>query len=83
MRRFVGVSTDEDVIPDETAILIFRRLLEKHRLTEPLLAEINSHLSERGFIVGKGTIVDAAIIDAPSSTKNEREGTRPRDAPDP
>jgi IS5 family transposase len=71
MRRFAGVSTDEDVIPDETSILNFRRLLEKHKLTEGLLAETNAHLSERGLIVGKGTIVDATILNAPSSTKNK------------
>jgi transposase, IS5 family len=70
MRRFAGVRTDADVIPDETSILNFRRLLEKHALTERLLAEINAHLCERGLFVGKGTIVDATIINAPSSTKN-------------
>jgi IS5 family transposase len=70
MRRFAGVSTDADVIPDETSILNFRRLLEKHSLTARLFAEINAHLSERGLVVGKGTIVDATIINAPSSTKN-------------
>jgi IS5 family transposase len=70
MRHFAGVSTDCDVIPDETSILNFRRLLEKHDLTERLLAEINAHLCERGLFVGKGTIVDATIINAPSSTKN-------------
>jgi IS5 family transposase len=78
MRRFAGVSTDEDVIPDETSILNFRRLLEKHKLTERLLAEVNTHLSERGFIVGKGTIVDATIINAPSSTKNEKKKRDPQ-----
>lgn len=70
MRRFAGVRTDADVIPDETSILKFRRLLEEHKLTERLLAEINAHLCERGLFVGKGTIVDATIINAPSSTKN-------------
>jgi len=70
MRRFAGVSTDADVIPDETSILNFRRLLERHQLTEQLFSEINAHLAERGFVVGKGTIVDATIINAPSSTKN-------------
>jgi len=70
MRQFAGVHTDADVIPDETSILNFRRLLEKHQLTGRLLSEINAHLSERGLLVGKGTIVDATIIDAPSSTKN-------------
>ena len=73
MRRFAGVSTDADIIPDETSILNFRRLLESHQLTERLLAEINTHLCERGLLVGKGTIVDATIIAAPSSTKNARK----------
>ena len=67
MRQFAGVCTDADVIPDETSILKFRRLLEKHKLTERLMAEINTHLGERGLFVGKGTIVDATIINAPSS----------------
>jgi len=78
MRQFAGVSTDEDVIPDETSILNFRRLLEKHQLTERLLTEINTHLSERGLLVGKGTIVDATIINAPSSTKNEKKKRDPQ-----
>ncbi len=77
MRQFVGVSSDEDVIPDETSILNFRRLLEKHDLTERLLAEINAHLCERGLFVGKGTIVDATIINAPSSTKNAEKERDP------
>ena len=70
MRQFAGVQTDDDVIPDETSILNFRRLLERHQLTERVLTEINAHLSERGLFVGKWTIVDATIINAPSSTKN-------------
>lgn len=78
MRQFAGVSTDADVIPDETSILNFRRLLEKHRLTERLLSEINAHLCERGLLVGKGTIVDATIIDAPSSTKNAKKKRDPQ-----
>jgi transposase, IS5 family len=70
MRRFAGVSSDGDIIPDESTILRFRRLLEKHELTAALFSEINSLLAERGLFVGKGTIVDATIIHAPSSTKN-------------
>lgn len=77
MRQFAGVRTDADVIPDETSILKFRRLLEKHKLTEPLLAQINAHLCERGLFVGKGTIVDATIINAPSSTKNAKQERDP------
>src|SRR5579859_90109 len=78
MRQFAGVRTDADIIPDETSILNFRRLLEKHQLTEQLFTEINAHLAERGLIVGKGTIVDATIIDAPSSTKNARKKRDPQ-----
>ena len=78
MRQFAGVRTDADIIPDETSILNFRRLLESHQLTERLLAEINAHLCERGLLVGKGTIVDASIIDAPSSTKNAEKKRDPQ-----
>ena len=78
MRQFAGVRTDADIIPDETSILNFRRLLESHQLTERLLAEINAHLCERGLLVGKGTIVDATIIDAPSSTKNAKKKRDPQ-----
>ena len=77
MRQFAGVRTDADVIPDETTILNFRRLLEQHQLTERLLGEINAHLSERGLIVGKGTIVDATIINSPASTKNAEKRRDP------
>jgi len=75
MRRFAQVLCDDDVIPDESSILRFRRLLETHKLTEALLSEINAHLGEAGLLVGKGTIVDATIVNAPSSTKNA-EGER-------
>lgn len=77
MRRFAGVVSDGDIIPDETSILNFRRLLERHKLTEQLFAEINTHLAERGLFVGKGTIVDATIVNAPSSTKNEKKERDP------
>jgi IS5 family transposase len=77
MRQFAGVRTDADVIPDETSILNFRRLLERYELTEKLFTEINAHLSERGVVVGKGTIVDATLINAPSSTKNAEKKRDP------
>ena len=77
MRSFVGVTCDADIIPDETTILRFRRLLEIHQLTQGLFVEINSLLSERGLFVGKGTIVDATIIHAPSSTKNAQNKRDP------
>ena len=62
-------------LPDETTILNFRHLLERHGLGRGLFEEINAHLAERGYRVRAGTIVDASIIAAPSSTKN-REGAR-------
>lgn len=78
MRRFARVHTDADIIPDESSILKFRRLLEEKKLTERLLSEINAHLAERGMLVGKGTIVDATIINAPSSTKNANKKRDPQ-----
>ena len=71
MRRFAGLSLARGSVPDETTILNFRHLLEKHRLAEQLLAQVNTLLSERGLLLRQGTIVDATIISAPSSTKNQ------------
>jgi transposase, IS5 family len=71
MRRFAGIELGDDRIPDETTILNFRHLLEKHQLTEQLFAEVNRHLADRGITLRSGTLVDATIIDAPSSTKNK------------
>jgi IS5 family transposase len=75
MRRFAGFSLGSGSIPDETTILKFRHLLETHVLTEKLFALINQHLVSKGLRLSKGTIVDATIIEAPSSTKNAT-GTR-------
>ncbi len=75
IRRFVGVELSEDRVPDETTILRFRHLLEKHSLTEAIFAEIRSLLEEKRLLLKAGTIVDATIIHAPSSTKN-RSGKR-------
>jgi IS5 family transposase len=76
MRRFAGIELGDDRIPDETTILNFRHLLERHGLTEALFAEVNRHLADKGITLRSGTLVDATIIDAPSSTKNE---TKTRD----
>ena len=75
IRRFVGVELSEDRVPDETTILRFRHLLEKHNLTEAIFAEIRSLLEEKRLLLKAGTIVDATIIHAPTSTKN-RSGKR-------
>ena len=74
VRRFAGLRLTGP-LPDETTILNFRHLLERHGLGRGLFEEINAHLAERGYRVRAGTIVDASIIAAPSSTKN-REGAR-------
>ena len=74
VRRFVGLNLSE-ALPDETTILNFRHLLEKHKLGQGLLEEINAHLESQGLRLREGTIVDASIIEAPSSTKN-RAGER-------
>jgi IS5 family transposase len=75
IRRFVGVELGEDSVPDESTILRFRHLLEEHELTEAIFAEINGLLEEKNLLLKSGTIVDATIIHAPSSTKN-RDGKR-------
>ena len=74
VRRFVGLSLSE-ALPDETTILNFRHLLERHQLGQGLFEEINTHLESQGLRLREGTIVDASIIEAPSSTKN-RSGER-------
>jgi len=76
MRRFAKVELSEDKIPDESTILRFRHLLEKHKLTEAIFEEVKELLAERRLFLQSGTIVDATIIAAPSSTKN---ATRTRD----
>ena len=68
-RRFCGLTLSEP-IPDESTILHFRHLLERHALGRELFAAINAHLARRGLLLREGTIVDATIIAAPSSTKN-------------
>ena len=76
MRQFAGIELD-DRIPDETTILNFRHLLEKHQLTEKLFVEVYRHLTVHGITLCSGTLVDATIIDAPSSTKNEAKARDP------
>ena len=71
MRQFAGLSLTRGSLPDETTILNFRHLLERNDLATRLLAEVNAMLGERGLLLRHGTIVDATIISAPSSTKNE------------
>lgn len=69
LRQLAGLSMER--IPDETTILNFRRLLEKHELAAGILCVINGYLGDRGLSLRLGTIVDATLIHAPSSTKNQ------------
>jgi len=74
MRRFAGIELGQDAVPDETTILNFRHLLEMHDLTKEIFTAVQGYLEERGLMLRRGTIMDATIITAPSSTKNqERE----------
>ena len=76
MRQYVGIDLGREPVPDETTICKFRHLLEAHQLGEQLFAWIRTYLAEQGLQISRGTIVDATIISAPSSTKNR---TKERD----
>jgi IS5 family transposase len=70
LRRFAGVDLGRAAAPDESTILQFRHLLEKHDLGQAMLNRVNEYLQSQGIGITTGTIVDATIIHAPSSTKN-------------
>jgi len=70
MRLFVGIDLGKEPVPDETTICKFRHLMESHNLGDELFRLVNVYLSENGLKVHRGTIVDASIISAPTSTKN-------------
>jgi transposase, IS5 family len=77
LRGFVGLDLGVEGVPDATTLLSFRHLLERHELTRGLLDEVNAHLTERGLLLRAGTLVDATIIAAPSSTKNQQRARDP------
>jgi len=77
MRRFVGIDLGNEPVPDETTICKFRHLMERHNLGDQLFHLVNDYLQENGLKVGRGTIVDATIINAPSSTKNQDKARDP------
>jgi len=74
-QRFLGLDPLNQRVPDETTVLNFRRLLERHELAERIFARVNEGLAAKGLLLKHGTIVDATILAAPSSTKN-RDGKR-------
>jgi IS5 family transposase len=71
LRAFAGLELGRDAIPDETTILNFRHLLERHALTEAIFATVAEHLEARGEMLRGGSIVDATLIAASPSTKNK------------
>src|SRR5207342_2517394 len=77
MRAFAGLELGRDAIPDETTILNFRHLLERHQLTEQIFAQVRVLLEERKLLLKSGTIVDATIISAQISTKNATKSRDP------
>src|SRR5215475_13376740 len=77
LRQFVGIDLGQEPVPDETTVCKFRHLLEEHKLGGEMLEAVNVHLQEKGVRISTGTIVDATIIHAPSSTKNREEKRDP------
>jgi IS5 family transposase len=77
MRRFVGIDLGREPVPDETTICRFRHLLETHDFGRRMFECVHEHLEAKGLRLSSGTIVDATIIHAPSSTKNEEKARDP------
>ena len=77
MRQFVGIDLGCEPAPDETTVCKFRHLLEEHQLGEQILGEVNLRLQAKGVRITSGTIVDATILHAPTSTKNREQKRDP------
>lgn len=77
MRRFAGLDLSDDAIPDETTICKFRHLLQRNQLTSPMFDAVRGLLEERRLLLKAGTIVDATLIAAPPSTKNQDKARDP------
>lgn len=77
MRHFVGIDLGQEPAPDETTVCKFRHLLERHGLGAKIFQRVNGYLESRGVKLGTGTIVDATLLEAPSSTKNKSGGRDP------
>ena len=81
LRSFAGIDLGTEAAPEETTICKFRHLLEKHKLGKKLLVTMNEYPRRHGIKISNGTIVDATIISAPSSTKNQDGKRRPDNKP--
>lgn len=77
LRNFMGIDLSRESVPDATTLMGFRHLIEAHDLAQGMLVEVNAMLIERGLLMSKGTLVDATLIAAPSSTKNREHARDP------
>lgn len=77
-RDFAGLSSWGDALPSDSSILRFRRLLEQHKLADQILAHVNELLTRQGLMLKAGTVVDATLVAAPSSTKNKDNARDPQ-----
>src|SRR6266699_1388842 len=77
LRQFAGIDLGAEPVPDETTVCKFRHLLEEHHLGEEILGTVNLYLQAQGVRITTGTIVDATILHAPSSTKNREQSRDP------
>jgi IS5 family transposase len=78
LRQFSRINLANESVPDATTLLKFRHLLEQHKLTEKMFGQLQQTLSKQGVLMKEGTIVDATILEAPSSTKNEENRRDPQ-----
>ncbi len=72
LRQFSRIDLSSESVPDATTLLKFRHLLESHHLTKKMFTQLSGSLSDQGMLMKEGTIVDATILEAPSSTKNKQ-----------
>ena len=77
LRDFCGVNLTIESVPDATTLLNFRHLLETNQLPQAMLREVNALLTERGLLMSRGTLIDATLIEAPNSTKNQKRERDP------
>lgn len=77
LRTFMGIDLSRERVPDATTLMGFRHLIEAHDLAQAMLVEVNAMLIERGLLMSKGTLIDATLIAAPSSTKNRGHARDP------
>ena len=78
IRRFAGIDLAQDHSPDTTTILSFRHFIERHQLAEEIFKTVGQYMREKGLLLREGTVVDATIIHAPTSTKNEKRKREPQ-----